>query len=259
MTFSGIAVSPNTFRLGSHPQKNAAPRNFEIPFGQDNRGTFSLTCMSDSLGKQSFIRVFWNPHTSQDANTNLWGFDFFSEGFESRSLQWDRNGCISLGPVGTVSASSKSTQNWAKSRSATFSALRTETSGSTFTEPAQQWANSSAVNATMRGNGFLTVKDLIITDIPEYADDASSTLSLSCTTTNGSAVVATASTTGMKVGMSVTGTGVLAGSFVASVDSSTQFTMSNISNSSGTNTLAIRLPANTLYKTSTGEVRIKLP
>ena len=93
---------------------------------------------------------------------------------------------------------------------------------------------------------------------PVFANDAASDFSLSCTTTNASKTVTTANTTGLLPGMTVTGTGIAARTHVVSITNSTTFTISVNATASATNTLAIELPANSIYKTSGGEVRIKL-
>jgi hypothetical protein len=69
----------------------------------------------------------------------------------------------------------------------------------------------------------------------------------SCTTTNGSAVVTMASTTGLSAGMPITGTGIPASTTILSVDSATQITLSANATASGTVTLTVTNSINGAY------------
>ncbi len=60
---------------------------------------------------------------------------------------------------------------------------------------------------------------------------------LSCTTTNGSATVTTASTANLVAGIALAGTGIPANATILSINSLTQFTLSANATASGTNTL----------------------
>jgi len=86
-----------------------------------------------------------------------------------------------------------------------------------------------------------------------------------CTTTNGSAVVTTTgnfNTAGVKVDQKVTGTGIPAGTYVQSVDSDTQITLSQNATADGTVTLtlgaAIRINANEQPKFTTSALKVTL-
>ena len=63
------------------------------------------------------------------------------------------------------------------------------------------------------------------------------TMALSCVTTNSSTNVTTASTTELKVGMTVTGTGIAGSTTIAAIPSTTSITLSQNASGSGTNTL----------------------
>ena len=155
----------NVIRFGSFPVKAALANRWSFPVSEDNRGEIRLVAPGSSSGQDSYFRMFWNA-TPASSNVNAAGLDLLDNGFGSTTFQFDRNGAISLGPVSTVSASSKSTTVWAKARSAAVSALRAETSASAVTEVAQEWGNSTSTYARMRGDGrFQCV-------IPTYADDA---------------------------------------------------------------------------------------
>lgn len=70
-----------------------------------------------------------------------------------------------------------------------------------------------------------------------YYESHDNFLNIDCTTSNGSAVVTTANTTGLQNGSTVSGTYIQGSTTVASVDSPTQFTMSKTATGAGTNSL----------------------
>ena len=67
--------------------------------------------------------------------------------------------------------------------------------------------------------------------------NVSTNSTLSCGVVNGSAVVTTASTTGLSVGMYVQGTGITTGTQILSVDSATQITLTKKSSTTATENL----------------------
>ena len=64
------------------------------------------------------------------------------------------------------------------------------------------------------------------------------TVSLNCTTTNGSTTVNTAATGAMSAGMTVYGNGILLGTVITSIISATQFSINQAANLTGTNSLS---------------------
>jgi hypothetical protein len=71
--------------------------------------------------------------------------------------------------------------------------------------------------------------------------------SQSCTTTNGNATITVADATQLVAGMEVTGTGVQANTVISSITDSVTVVLDKTANSSGTNTLTFKCPADKGY------------
>lgn len=80
----------------------------------------------------------------------------------------------------------------------------------------------------------------------------SSTHTLSCTTTNTSPTVTTASTANLAAGMTVSGTGIPASTVIRSITNSTTFVLGNLGNSADVNATASATNTLTFSKASTG-------
>jgi hypothetical protein len=113
-------------------------------------------------------------------------------------------------------------------------------------------------NASDEETAFIRANGTAKLTLPTYADDAAAILTLACARTNNSAVVTTSDTSQITVGMNVSGTGAQANTIVTKVTNATTFEISLVAIGTGTNDWTISLPAGELYKTSTGELRIKL-
>jgi hypothetical protein len=137
--------------------------------------------------------------------------------------------------------------------SPSHSALRLHHAGDPTTGRALKITNASdEETAFIRANGTAKLT------LPTYADDAAAILTLACARTNNSGVVTTSDTSQITVGMNVSGTGAQANTIVTKVTNATTFGISLVAIGTGTNDWTISLPAGELYKTSTGELRIKL-
>lgn len=95
----------------------------------------------------------------------------------------------------------------------------------------------------------LTV-DGVLKEVPRNL----TSLTLSCTKVNNSAVITTASTASLTIYSTVTGAGIPAGAFIESIDSATQFTISTLATASATSNLNFALagPGDTPYIAPSG-------
>ena len=115
---------------------------------------------------------------------------------------------------------------------ASFSYSGTATSA-TFNAPEGKFLNEGL----SAGASLENEKGSYVGVIDAITSQSGVTMALSCTTASGDATVTTASTAELKVGMTVTGTGVPGSTTIASITNSTTFELSQNASGSGTNTL----------------------